>query len=201
MAGKDSPRPQSWRWFSNLDSSYILLIKLILLQYSFEINACIFLFTDRAMLGRAWTRSRPGRDRKLQRGRLVPEKSPFIEHNEMWSSRLLQSCPIHFTSPELTWTGDDLNSHRTRPRCYHSFLKRNAIEHYKLTNMVLAMMVAVEMDNKQLASRHVVVIRQVVAISSKNSSACFFFKSWLVNATLCNWFGAITTGLINGDRL
>ena len=42
MAGKDSPRPQSWRWFSNLDSSYILLIKLILLQYSFEINACIF---------------------------------------------------------------------------------------------------------------------------------------------------------------
>ena len=57
------------------------------------------------------------------------------------------------------------------------FLKRNAIEHYKLTNMVLAMMVAVEMDNKQLASRHVVVIRQVVAISSKNSSACFFFKS------------------------
>ena len=53
------------------------------------------------------------------------------------------------------------------------FLKRNAIEHYKLTNMVLAMMVAVEMDNKQLASRHVVVIRQVVAINSKNSSACF----------------------------
>ena len=39
--------------------------------------------------------------------------------------------------------------------------------------MVLAMMVAVEMDNKQLASRHVVVIRQVVAINSKNSSACF----------------------------
>ena len=40
-----------------------------------------------------------------------------------------------------------------------------------LTNMVLAMIVAVEMDSKQLASRQVVVIRHVVAISSKNNSA------------------------------
>lgn len=34
------------------------------------------------------------------------------------------------------------------------------------------MMVAVEMDNKQLRSKHAVVIRQVVEISNRNNSAC-----------------------------
>jgi hypothetical protein len=42
----------------------------------------------------------------------------------------------------------------------------------ELTNMVLAIMVAVEMDRRQLTSKHVVVIKQVVAINNRNSSAC-----------------------------
>lgn len=36
------------------------------------------------------------------------------------------------------------------------------------------MMVAVEMDSKQLASKHVVVIKHVVAIKSKNNSGYIY---------------------------
>jgi arginine decarboxylase-like protein len=38
--------------------------------------------------------------------------------------------------------------------------------------MVLAIIVAVEMDKRQLTNKHVVVIKQVVAINNRNSSAC-----------------------------
>lgn len=38
--------------------------------------------------------------------------------------------------------------------------------------MVLAIMVAVEMERRQLARRQVVVIKHVVAINNRNSSAC-----------------------------
>ena len=40
----------------------------------------------------------------------------------------------------------------------------------RLTNIVLAMMVAVEMERRQEKSRQAVVIRHVVAISSRKSS-------------------------------
>jgi hypothetical protein len=43
---------------------------------------------------------------------------------------------------------------------------------FKLTNLVLAIMVAVEMDKRQLISKQVVLIKQVVAINNRNSSAC-----------------------------
>ena len=41
----------------------------------------------------------------------------------------------------------------------------------QLTNMVLAMIVAVEMDNRQEMSKHPVAIRHDVAINSRNSIA------------------------------
>jgi hypothetical protein len=67
-----------------------------------------------------------------------------------------------------------------RPHLYYaivyppSTIGRNRTMNYKfqLTNMVLAIMVAVEMDKRQLISKQVVVIKQVVAINNRNSSAC-----------------------------
>ena len=47
---------------------------------------------------------------------------------------------------------------------------RAAPHQHPLTNMVLAMMVAVEIESRHDVSKQVVVIRQVVAMSSKNSS-------------------------------
>jgi hypothetical protein len=44
--------------------------------------------------------------------------------------------------------------------------------------MVLAIMVAVEMDKRQLISKQVVVIKQVVAINNRNSSACSSINRW-----------------------
>ena len=63
------------------------------------------------------------------------------------------------------------------PLCFVANLQilSNLIQVNLLTNIVFAMMVEVEMDRRQAAKRHVVVIKHVVAISNKNNSGT---KRW-----------------------